>query len=146
MYRDCLVSVCRVFGRFLLVQGFECAVRCCVCGLIVRFKVTLYELATPATAISQPRVSKQAQEKGCAESVEDRKKAGQSSAQDRRHGLLVQGFECAAKGHVCGLRVGLKVTLYELATPATAISQPRVSKQAQEKGCAESVEDRKKAV
>ena len=46
-----------------------------MCGLRVRFKVTLYELATPATAVSQPRVSKQSQEKGCAESVEDRKKA-----------------------------------------------------------------------
>ena len=49
--------------------------RCCVCGLRVELKVMLYELATPATAISQPRATKQAQEKGCAESVEDRKKA-----------------------------------------------------------------------
>ena len=44
------------------------------------------------------------------------------------------------KAMCAGLRVGLKVTLYELATPATAISQPRAPKQAQEKGCAESAE------
>ena len=32
--------------------------------------VTLYELAMPATAISQLRAPKQAQEEGCAESAE----------------------------------------------------------------------------
>ena len=61
----------------------------------------LYELAMPATAISQPHVSEQAQEKCWAESVEDRKKAGRNlqktekslgrvCKKDRRHGLLVQ--------------------------------------------------------
>ena len=88
----------------------------------------------PATAFSQPHVSEQAQKKGCAESVEDRKKSGQS---------LQEGSQ--AWPARTGLRVGLMVTLYELAMPATAISQPHVSEQAQEKCWAESVEDRKKA-
>ena len=48
-------------------------------GLRVGLKVTLYELATPATASSQPRALSK-----------HRKKAAQNLQKDRRHGLLVQ--------------------------------------------------------
>ncbi len=103
-------------------------------GLRVGLKVTLYELATPATASSQPRAPKQAQEKGCAESAEG------SQAWPARTRFLLCCEKAMCAGYKVRLRVGLKVTLYELATPATAISQLRAPKQAQEKGCAESAE------
>ena len=100
MYRDCLVSVCRVSGCFLFVRGFECAVkRPCVWGIKLR-------------CMSWPRLRLHSFSPTSLN--KHRKKAVQSLQKDRRHGLLVQGFYCAAKrpcalGIKFGLELGLKL-------------------------------------
>ena len=75
----------------LLVQGFECAAkRPCVLGL---------ELGLWLRCMSWPRLRLHSFSPTSLN--KHRKRAVQNLQKDRRHGLLVQGFEYAVKGRVC---------------------------------------------